>query len=277
MMQKYVVALALLAAVLPGAARAQATEPGWSFAVTPYLWAPSIDGKLRYGLPPGSGGGAADVRIDNVNLLEALNGAAMVAAEARNGRVSILTDLIYLSLGNAGSKLGSVDFAGSGGTAVSASLNRGTETTVRGGVAMLAGGYTLAEGAWGNLDAIGGLRLFDISARTDVRLAADIDGPRAGQSLSRTAHLSRNATLVDGIAGLRGRIDLGSGFHLPYSVDAGTGASRVTWQAIGGVGYQTGWAGVTLGYRHLYYDQGGSRLVQDFAFSGPFLAVRMRF
>ena len=77
--------------------------------------------------------------------------------------------------------------------------------------------------------------------------------------------------------GARGRLLLGSGFSLPYGFDVGTGASRLTWQATGGVHYQTGWAGVTLGYRHLSYDQGGSKLVQDFSFSGPFLAAKFSF
>jgi hypothetical protein len=281
MMTKCLAALALIAGLLPAAAHAQTPppgEPGWEFAVTPYLWAPSIDGKLRYGVPPNSGGASsADVRIDSINLLEALNGAAMVAAEARHGRVSLLTDFIYLSLGNAGSQVRSVGFAGSGGEAVSAGLNRGTETTVRGTLWTLAGGYALAQGDWGELDAIGGVRLFSLSARTAVRLSGDVAGPNAGQSFTQAAQLARDATLVDGIIGARGRFLLGGGFSLPYGFDIGTGASRLTWQATGGVGYQTGWAGVTLGYRHLAYDQGGSKLVQDFSFSGPFLAVKMSF
>jgi hypothetical protein len=76
---------------------------------------------------------------------------------------------------------------------------------------------------------------------------------------------------------VRGRLLLGAGFHLPYSLDVGAGSSRLTWQGAAGVGYQTGWAGVTLGYRHLHYDQGGDGLVQDFSFSGPFLALNVRF
>ncbi|GGJ43446.1 hypothetical protein [Neoroseomonas lacus] len=44
-----------------------------------------------------------------------------------------------------------------------------------------------------------------------------------------------------------------------------------------GIGYQTGWVGVTLGYRYPYYDQGNDKFVQDFSFSGPFLAVNFSF
>jgi len=274
------VALALPATLLCAAVQAQpaALVPGWEFAVTPYLWAPSIEGKLRFGVSPNAGGASsAEVRIDRVNLLEALNGAAMIGAEARYGRVSLLADFIYLSLGNAGSQVRSVGFGGAGGEAVSAGLNRSTETTVRGSLWTLAGGYSLAQGDWGEIEAIGGVRVFSLSARTAVRLSADVAGPGAGLSFARSGQLARDATLVDGILGARGHVRLGGGFTLPYGVDVGTGASRLTWQASGGVGYQTGWAGVTLGYRHLAYDQGGSKLVQDFSFSGPFLAVKVTF
>ena len=252
--------------------------PGWEFSRHALCLGALDRGKLGYSVPPGSGGAiTAEVGIDNVNLFEALNAAAMIAAEARYGRYSILTDFIYLDLGNAGSQVRSVGFTGAGGQSVSAGLDRGTESTVRGSLWTLAGGTTLTEGGWGNLDAIGGFRMFSLSASTDVRLAGNVAGPSNGASFARSTHLSRDATLFDGIIGLRGRFELGHGFHLPYAADVGTGASRLTWQATGGLGYQTGWAGVTLGYRHLAYDQSGNKLVQDFSFSGPFLAVKLSF
>lgn len=253
-------------------------EPGWTFAVTPYVWAPSIEGDLRYSVPRGTGGvSGAGVGMDATNLLEALNFAAMVAAEARNGRFSVLTDFIYLDLGNSSSGVRSVDFVQVGRNPVSTTLNAGTESSVRGSLWTLGGAYTLAAGGWGHVDVFAGFRLFSLEARTDVRLTADIAGPRGGQSFARTGRLARDADLFDGLAGLRGRFELGSGFHLPYAFDIGGGSSRLTWQAAGGVGYQTGWAGVTLGYRHLHYDQGGDKLVQDFSFSGPFLALNIKF
>jgi hypothetical protein len=274
-------AVLALAAAFAGDLSAQtvpSAEPGWSFAVTPYVWAPSVEGKLRYSLPGATGGvSGANVSMDAVNVLEALNFAAMIAAEARNGRFSIFTDFIYLDLGNASSGVRSVDFVQVGRNPVSTTLNAGTESSVRGSLWTLGGSYTLAAGGWGHVDALAGFRLFSLEARTDVRLAADIAGPAGGQSFARTGRLERNSDLFDGIVGLRGRFELGSGFYLPYAFDIGGGSSRLTWQAAGGIGYQTGWAGVTLGYRYLHYDQGGSKLVQDFSFGGPFLALNIKF
>ena len=275
--------LALTAAFAgePAAQTVPSAEPGWSFAVAPYVWAPSIEGKLRYGVPGRAGGvsgaSGAKVSIDATNVLEALNFAAMVAAEARNGRFSVLTDFIYLDLGNAGSAVRSVDFVQVGRNPVSTTLNAGTDTSVRGSLWTLGGAYTLAAGGWGHADVFAGFRLFSLETRTDVRLAADIAAPGGGRSFARTGRLARDADLFDGLVGLRGRLVLGGGFHLPYAFDIGGGSSRLTWQAAGGIAYQTGWAGVTLGYRHLAYEQSGDRLVQDLSFGGPFLALNMRF
>ncbi|MBL6459139.1 hypothetical protein JMJ55_27840 [Belnapia sp. T6] len=253
-------------------------EPGWSFAVTPYVWAPSINGNLRYSIPRSTGGASgANVGMDATNLLEALNFAAMVAAEARHGRFSVLTDFIYLDLGNSSSAVRSVDFVQVGRNPVSTTLNAGTESSVRGSLWTLGGAYTLAAGGWGHVDAFAGLRWFSLETRTDVRLAADVAGPGGGRSFARTGRLARDADLFDGLVGVRGRFELGGGFHLPYAFDIGGGSSRLTWQAAGGIGYQAGWADVTLGYRHLHYDQGGNRLVQDFSFGGPYLALSFRF
>jgi hypothetical protein len=274
--------LAGLAVLFVGGARAQtvpSTNPGWRFSVTPYAWAPSVSGSLRYGplVQQGTGASGAKVDVSSTSILDDLKFAAMISAEARNGPFSLAADFIYLSLGSAPSSVRSVDFAQGGRNAVSSSLNAGTEASVKGTVISLAPGYTVAQGRWGHIDGQVGFRILALSVNTSVRLGADVMGPGAGQSFSRSAQLGRSDTLVDGIVGLRGRFVLGRGFSLPFAVDVGTGSSRLTWQALGGINYQTGWAGVTLGYRHLSYEGGGNSLVQDFSFGGPFIALNMSF
>jgi hypothetical protein len=251
---------------------------GWSFSVTPYLWLPSVSGDLRFDNPlPGSGATSADVAVDAEDILSALNFALMLSAEARYGRVFAMTDFIYLNTGSDSSRITAVDFTQAGRDRVSAVVDSGSDASLSGAVWTLAGGATALQGSWGNLDVFGGFRLFAMSARVDVNLAADVSGPGPGQTFSRVGRLKSEDTLFDGIVGVRGRINLGSGFHIPYALDIGAGSSRLTWQAAGGVAYQTGWAGVTLGYRHLYYDTGSDGLLQSFAFSGPYLAVSFAF
>ena len=251
-------------------------EPGWQFSLTPYAWVPSIDGTLRYQLPAQAGAGSADVAKDSFSVLEALNFAAMIAAEARYQRYSLLTDFIYMDLGGAGSKLRSVDFAGSNG-GVAANLDRGTESSLTGSLWTLMGGYTVTQGEWGHADIAGGFRLFSLSAETNLRLSGDVTAPGGTASLNRNARLSDSATLFDGIVGLRGRFVIGNGFFAPYAFDVGTGSSSLTWQASAALGYQMNWGSVALGWRHLSYEQSGNKLVQDLSFSGAFLALNFTF
>ena len=271
--------LMLSALVLPAQAQTvPRAEPGWQFSVTPYAWVPSIDGTLRYQLPGQPGPDSADVSKDGASILEALNFAAMIAAEARYQRYSVLTDFIYLDLGATGSKLRSVNFGGGGGgTGVGASLDRGTESSLSGSLWTLMGGYTVTQGDWGHADIVGGFRLFALNSETNIRLAGDVTAPVGSASLDRNARLSESATLFDGIIGMRGRFVIGNGFYAPYAFDIGTGSSTLTWQASAALGYQFSWGGVALGYRYLSYEQGSSKLVQDLSFGGPFLALNFTF
>ncbi|MFC3127175.1 hypothetical protein ACFOD4_19075 [Pseudoroseomonas globiformis] len=255
-----------------------ASEPGWEFSITPYAWLPSIDGHLRYTLPRGAGDATvARIGVDAPNLLEALNFAAMVAAEARHDRVSILTDFIYLDLGSTRSRVDSVEFLQESRTPISASLDVATKTSLHGTLWTLGGGYTLARGDWGHVDGIAGFRLFSLSARTTATISVEAATSRVTASSTDTGQLKRDATLFDGIIGFRGRIELGRDVFLPYAFDIGSGSSRITWQAMGGIAYQSGWAGVTLGYRHLQYELGRDDLIRDFSFSGPFVALNIQF
>lgn len=274
---------ALLAiAIALGASAAQAqtvpstVDPGWRFSLTPYLWLPNVSGELRYGLPGNGGASGAKVSLDSINVIDALNFGLTFGAEARYGRFSLATDVLYLDLGNQSSQVRNVDFGGSS-VQVSASLNAGTQSSLTSTVWTLAPGYTLLEGAWGNLDLQAGFRLLALSSRTNVQLSANVSGPLGGQSFARVGRISDSSQLVDGIVGVRGRFVLGSGFHLPYAFDIGGGSSSLTWQAQGGISYQTGWAGITAGYRYLSYTQGGNSFVQELNLGGPFVALNMTF
>jgi len=270
--------LLISALILPAQAQTvPRAEPGWQFSVSPYAWVPSIDGTLRYQLPGQPGPDSADVGADSISVLEALNFAAMISAEARYQRYSVMTDFIYLDLGASGSKVRDVNFGGGGSTGVETNLDRGTESSLSGSLWTLMGGYTVLQGDWGHADIVGGFRLFSLNSETNIRLAGDVTAPSGSASFNRNAKLSDSATLFDGVIGMRGRLGIGKGFYAPYAFDIGTGSSTLTWQASAGLGYQFSWGGVALGYRHLSYEQSSKNLVQDLSFSGPFLALNFTF
>ena len=73
--------------------------------------------------------------------------------------------------------------------------------------------------------------------------------------------------------GAKGRFSFGDRreWFVPYYVDVGTGQSKLTWQAFGGIGYSFGWGDVIAVWRYIDY-----RFDQDdasFKMNGPAIGV----
>jgi hypothetical protein len=280
----------LAAALMLGGGRAALAQGadmsrGWSVQIAPYIWLPSISGTLRYDLP-GSGfrngdplGGAADVKVDSGDYLGNLNGAGQIAADVRYGRFSVIADVMYMNVTGTGSTLRSVDIDGVPRDPISSQVGTASSTNMKSYNLSLAAGYTVAEGSWGHLDVLGGFRWFRAEVESDYTLTGQLFGPRGtgGPVFTGSGRFSGTENIVNGIVGVRGRLQLGSGFFVPYYLDIGAGDSNFTWQGFTGIGYQTGWVGVQAGWRYLSLDQGGNSLVQDMALSGAYLGVNFVF
>jgi hypothetical protein len=268
--------LAMLAALaLCGPLGAAEQTPGdqWIFSITPYLWLPNIDGTLKYSVPPGAGG-SPEVEVGPNEYLENLGFAMMISGEARKDRFSVFTDFIYLHFTNEESAVKSINF---GGNRVSSSANVSTDSSLEGALWTLGAGYAVLPGRPVELDVFGGLRYFGLEASTDWQLGLAVTGPGGGQTFPRSGSVSQREDLWDGIVGVRGRIWLGgSNWSIPYYSDVGTGSSYLTWQGMIGIAYSWKVVGLTLAYRHLYYDMKSDKLIQDMRFSGPALGVRFR-
>ncbi len=271
------VLLALItAAIFTVTAQAQSAAPAgpWKFSITPYLWAPNINGTLNYGVPPGAGG-SPEVELGPNDWLESLSFAMMISGEARKDRWLVFTDLIYLDFSSEDSAVQSVDFSGS---LVNSSANVATSSSLRGTAWTLGAGYAVLQNRPVTLDVFGGLRYFGLEASTDWQLSVAVTGPGGGQTFPRAGSISERTDLWDGIIGVKGRVWLGSSnWSIPYYLDVGTGSSSLTWQGLIGVAYSFKWGEVTLAYRNLYYDQDGDKLIQNLRFDGPALGVTFRF
>lgn len=185
--------LSALALLIPLAAAAQAPADRWTFSVMPYLWLPSVDGKLRYGPPPVNGG-TANVSVDADTLLDNLDMALMIFGEARKGRWLIATDYIYLDFSKADSAVRSVDFnPGPGPINISTTgLNAGTQSSLTGWLWTLAGGYAAIQGPKATLDILGGLRLLSLEASTDWQLTAAVTGPAGTTNFARSGSVAKS-------------------------------------------------------------------------------------
>ncbi|MCC6609070.1 MAG: hypothetical protein IT515_05270 [Burkholderiales bacterium] len=272
-------ALAASALLAPLSASAQAPSDRWTFSVMPYLWLPSVDGKLRYG-PPAVGSATANVSIDASNLLDNLAFALMINGEARKDRWLIFTDLIYLDFSKSGSTVHSVDFnPGPGPVNIfTSTLNAGTESSLRGDLWTLVGGYAAIQEPRASLDVIGGFRYLHLNADTDWRLTVDVTGPAGTRPFSRVGSVGKSDDVWAAIVGAKGRAKLGaSDWFVNYYADLGGASDLFTWQGAAGIGYAFKWGDIVFDYRYLYYRQSGGKLIDDMSFGGFALGANFRF
>ena len=273
------VLLALLAFSSPAGAEDAPPDNRWTFALRPYLWAPSISGTLKYDIPP-SGGGGANVDLSTY-VLENLSFALMISAEARKGDWSVLTDLVYLDVESGESHVKSASFTGPGGRfEISAGADLGTTSKLSGFLGQLGGAYTVARGRNSSIEVLGGFRYLTIEVKTDWLLSGSITDnvSGGGGAFASSGGVSESVDLWDGIVGIRGYVGLGqSRWAIPYYLDVGTGSSAFTWQWMAGIEYRFSWCDLQLVYRYLYYDMKNDKLLQNVSFAGPALGVNFRF
>jgi len=259
-----------------------ATSNEWVFNVAPYLWFPTVNLSLNYNLPPALGGRLpTDVSVGPGQVYGHFNYGGMVAADARNGPFSLLTDFVgaRFSATTSSVNIKSVDFLGQPSIPISRNLETSTDSTLGLVIWTFAGGYTVLQQDWGNLDLIAGTRLLEVNAKTNFSLALTISGPRGnGATFGGVGDVTASKTVVDGIGGFRGRIRLAdTPLFVPYYFDIGTGGSQLTWQIASGLGYQFNqWGAVSATYRYLSF-QHGSAVVDRVTLKGPVLMVNFSF
>lgn len=277
------VAMAAGAAVSPARAQLAAAplagSPGWSFAVTPYAWLPTISS--TFGAKGALGRTvAASIDAGIGDYLSDLNFTMMLGAQARYDRFSLMTDFVYLnaSLTTSTSRLSSVN-PGPGPIDIPRDQQLGTGTRLASSIWTLAGGYTLLDGDWGNVDVIAGFRMLSFNATTNYSLSVDILAPDHSIALSRVGSLTTNRTLFTGIGGIAGRINIpNSKFYVPFHVDAGSGGVPFTWQIYSGIGYSpASWVDLSAGYRYLTFRNGDANGVRDLSLGGAILVANFKF
>jgi hypothetical protein len=262
-------ALALAAALATGNAVAADTMSGasdnWQFIAAPYGWFPTINGKLKYSLPPADSGDPY-VKIGPNNYLTDLQFAGMFVGVARKGDYSILTDIVYVNLSGLSSKTIDIrEHATGDNLAINANLNTG----IKSGIYTLAGGYTLARDARSNVDIYAGVRY------ADLKVSANWDASGPLGIISPSGSASQKVNLTDGIIGVKGQVGLGDDgkWYLPYQLDGGAGSNNWSWNALIAVGYRYDWGDLLVGYRHLAYTSSGDKLVQNLELSGPLVGA----
>ena len=195
-----VLALCGLAAPSPSGALAQSADT-WKWTASIYVYSPEVRGQTNF---PPSGGGEG-ISLGPYSVIDNLNAAFMGTLEASNGRWGGFTDLIYLDLGNSKSGTRNLTVAGQP-LPIDASAN--LDYNLRGTAWTLAGTYRAYTLPRATLDAIFGVRWFDIKQTLKWDLVGNVGNfPINGRSGNYESRLSN----VDAIVGFKGRAFFGEG------------------------------------------------------------------
>jgi hypothetical protein len=248
--------------------------------LAPYIWAPTVGGKLQYtipNLPFRSGGGGtatSSAQVGPNDYLPKLNSAAMFSFDARKGDFDIFGDYIYVN----------ASVSASSSTIISGPLGRiqipvtiNSNAHLRESIWEAAAGYTFARNHNADLSIFAGIREYPLNVSFDYD--ATVFGRR--NTFTKSGSIDTGDIAQDVIFGLRGKTFLGNGsFFIPYYGDVGTNVGHLankTWQVYSGAGYafphgQT----ILLAYRDLTFDEFDQNShVQRFSMYGPLLGYTL--
>lgn len=232
---------------------APAVGEGWTYSVTPYLWAAGLSGQTsQFNIPV-----VVDMNADFSDILDNLDFAAMVIGEARYGRYSVFGDLMYTKL--------------SSGAATPLGIAAGHVDVEASTFAGLAGvGYSVLEGPAGRLDVVGAVRVWSVD--TKISFSGGVGGGLAGK------RFSDGATWVDGMVGVRGNFAFTPRFYATGWGLVGGGGADVDWDVMAGVGYNINDTfSATLGYRALGVNYSKDGFLFDAVQQGPIAGLTIRF
>jgi hypothetical protein len=263
-----IASLALISA-LPLAAQAQSASEDWKWGATIYGWFPSIGGNSSF---PSGGGGGSNINVSSQQVIDALKMAFMGSLEGKKGEWGFWTDVVYADFGASKSALRDFNLGGAGLPAnVSADLSLNQTSWIW----TTVGSYSLVAKPEYTSDVIAGARLVDMKQRLNWSFNGDIAGlPLPGPTGSAEDSISN----WDAVVGFKGRASFGADrkWFVPYYVDVGAGQSKLTWQAIAGLGYEFNWGSVLATWRYTSYELKSGSLIQSVYLSGPTIGVAFR-
>jgi len=89
--------------------------------------------------------------------------------------------------------------------------------------------------------------------------------------------VSESGHVWDGIAGVKGQVNLTDKWYIPFYGDIGIGNSELTWQAFAGIAYKFKKVHVILANRYLYWEFDDSDVFDDLNLGGPYVGVKFLF
>jgi len=240
-------ALAADLPVAPQPAPAQIVEDRWTFKITPYLWAASLNAET-------SAGDSLELPFSDV--LKNLNVAVMASAAVEKGRFGIYSDLIYMRLEGSQSTTANL---------VNGPVNAKLDVTMQSFITTNSLGYKVIDTPNTQIAGFGGFRY--------LYLDTDLDFSLGGFNASAET----DGQVIDAVVGLRGETRFAERWSLAYYGDIGTGQSDVTWQLYGAIGYDVKYFDLFAGYRYMGWRFDDVASLDKLDVHGPVIGARFRF
>ena len=248
--------LGLAAAIATTAGNAFAEE--WQWAATPYVWATDLGVGLTV-----ADRDLVDAEIAFDDLIDKVDGAAMVRVEGMRGQHGMTFDLFNVELADAHA------FEPTSVPGASLGLEAGIGMTI-----LDATGLYNPSGDAKGFSLVYGARV--IEQRNDIDATLNRDGNAlAVRSFDSTDRF------VDGLVGFRYARELPHNFSYGFAADVSTGDTELTWSAGPAIGYTFGHSDeyrVTAGYRRMDIDfETADSIDADMSMSGLWLGFRINF
>lgn len=201
-------------------ASAQASD-SWEWAITPYIWAPSITMDADTNVPPG--GISNDTTFNNI--LDDIQGGFLFHVEGQGEHFGMLGDVMWISLGKGR------DFT-----------NFTTDTNLDASIWEFAGVWNVESERFDGLEVIAGLRYFDVG----LDMTFDPINPAYSN-----VDLNADKSYSDFMLGLRyiGNFEGKWGYIL--RADGSWGGTEGTTNLAGNLTYKTDNGAWAFGYRYL--------------------------
>ena len=238
--------LAVGLTVTGGAAAAQ--DGGWAFAISPYLWVPSLSNTLETPF------GNVEADLSRSDVLNDLDMALMGVFEARRGPLMLALDLIYS------------DLSTERDTPFGALFD---EAKVDMKLTALTGyaGWRLHEDEAASFYVLGGFRHFRLDAGLTLT---------PGALAKREFDYDDNWTLP--VVGARTVVRFEQDWFAALTADLGGWDGDFTWQGVATVGRRIGenWS-VQGGWRYMEFDRSVDGADLEVELNGPILGATYRF
>jgi hypothetical protein len=272
-----------------GYAYPTATPSGWQFRLTPYAWAPSVNGDVTVR------GQTVDIDMSFWDLFDSGKSkveldslaALMGYMEARKGPWGVYGDVVW----------GKFDFSSGAVKQRNPIANLTLSASAKAGlnyeITMAESGLTYEVARWGatnptSLDLLGGARYWDQELELSLAVNGFVDLGKLGLTRAGSRAIARSGTLewVDPFVGFRLRHQFAPGNELQFLGDIGGFGvgSDLTWQLFAGYGFDFSVCKTTLygvvGYRALAVDysqdNGGFKNNLDLILHGPVAGLSFR-